>query len=139
MFVYALTTPIDFFDGIAPLPQWIANTHDAQAAWALRAVLALADAAEQVGWDGDMRHLPSVGCLPTPPDVTPYLLVKQDNNGTTFVISDAELPWLEEQCDRHASVMARPVGAWTHTLTEDLRTHTNLADYYEPVDPFRQF
>ena len=27
----------------------------------------------------------------------------------------------------------------THTLTEDLRTHTNLADYHEPVDPFRQF
>jgi hypothetical protein len=92
-----------------------------------------------VGWDGDMRHLPSVGCLPTPPDVTPYLLVKQDNNGTTFVISDAELPSLEEQCDRHASVTGRPVGAWTHTLTEDLRTHTNLVDCYEPVDPFGQF
>jgi hypothetical protein len=58
MFVYALSTPIDFFGGLAALPQWIASTRDEQAAWALRAVIALVDAADQVGWDGDMRHLP---------------------------------------------------------------------------------
>jgi hypothetical protein len=29
-----------------------------------------------------MRHLPSVGAVIAPPDTHPYLVVKQDNNGT---------------------------------------------------------
>lgn len=44
----------------------------------------LADAATQVRWDGDMRHLPPVGAVLIPPEAVPYLVVKQDNNGTTF-------------------------------------------------------
>jgi hypothetical protein len=38
-----------------------------------------------------MRDLPMVGCLPTPPDVTPYLVVKQDNNGETFVVTTTSM------------------------------------------------
>ena len=44
MFVYALAQPIDFFDGLIPLPRWIAEDPGSNTAWALRATLALADA-----------------------------------------------------------------------------------------------
>jgi hypothetical protein len=38
VFVYALTTPIGLFDGLSPLPRWIADGDDWQAAGALRAM-----------------------------------------------------------------------------------------------------
>jgi hypothetical protein len=38
-------------------------------------LFALADSRQEIGWDGDMRHLPMVGCQPVPPDVIPYLVV----------------------------------------------------------------
>ena len=92
MFVYALTEPIDIFDGLTPLPEWIIADPARRTRWALQAVLALADTATQVRWNGDMRHLPSVGATLTPPATSPYLVVKQDNNGTTFIVADVELP-----------------------------------------------
>jgi hypothetical protein len=93
MLVYALTEPVDIFDGLTPLPQWIAENPVLHTRWALQAVLALADVAGQVRWSGDMRHLPSVGVTLTPPGTSPYLVVKQDNNGTTFVVADTSCNW----------------------------------------------
>ncbi len=89
MHVYRLSEPIDDFDGLTPLNEWLDGDAE-RLAWALRAVLALAQAASTVGWRGDMRHLPLVGHLPTSPLVTRYLVVKQDNNGDTFLISQAD-------------------------------------------------
>jgi hypothetical protein len=92
MFVYALTEPIDIFDGLTPLPEWILADPVPRTRWALQVILALADTATQIRWNGDMRHLPSVGATMTPPITSPYLVVKQDNNGTTFVVADNEGP-----------------------------------------------
>jgi hypothetical protein len=39
-----------------------------------------------------MRHLPSIGYMLIPSGASPYLVVKQDNNGTTFVVAGVELP-----------------------------------------------
>ena len=72
MHVYRLSEPIDDFDGLTPLNEWLDGDAD-RLAWALRAVLALTEAALTVGWKGDMRHLPMVGHLPTSPFVTRYL------------------------------------------------------------------
>jgi hypothetical protein len=116
-----LTTPIDLFDGLSPLSRWIADG-DWQAAWALRAVLALTDAAEHVGWRGDMRHLPSAGALPTPGHVTPFLVVKQESDGATFVICDDETPWLIPLSDTSQQVTARYIGPWPHDTRADLGT-----------------
>src|SRR5438067_11299348 len=91
MFVYALTEPIDIFDGLTPLPEWIIADPVPRTRWALQALLALADTATQVRWNGDMRHLPSVGTALTPPGTSPYLVVKQDNNGTTSAVADRAL------------------------------------------------
>jgi hypothetical protein len=120
MFVYALTQPIDDFDALTPLPDWIAADPAARTCWALQAVLALADVATELPWDGDMRHLPSVGAVLAPPDAVPYLVVKQDNNGTTFVISGIELPWPAGTLDGAIRIRPRPIGAWTHPTTADL-------------------
>jgi len=89
--------------------------------------LALADAADAVGWRGTMRHLPSVGALPTPPATTPYLIVKQDDNGATFVITAAETPWIAAHAT-HTWVAAREIGAWTHPTADDIPTHHGEID-----------
>ena len=82
MFVYALAQPIDFFDGLIPLPRWIAEDPDSNTAWALRATLALADARAEAGWTGGMRHLPSIGALPVPGTAELFMVIKQDTRGT---------------------------------------------------------
>jgi hypothetical protein len=117
--VYRLSEPIDDFDGLTPLNEWLDGDAE-RLAWALQAVLALAEAAPTVGWKGDMRHLPLVGHLPTSPFVTRYLVVKQDNNGDTFLICQADPA---ELLDHAAAdeVTPGPVGAWLPPNASDLR------------------
>ena len=119
MHVYRLSEPIDDFDGLTPLNEWLDGDGE-RLAWALRAVLALAEAAPVVGWNGDMRHLPLVGHLPTSPFVTRYLVVKQDNNGDTFLICQADPAELLD----HAAVdevTPASIGAWVPPSACDLR------------------
>ncbi len=126
MFVYRLTEPIDIFDGLTPLPDWI-STGSAQATrWALQAILALADAAPDIGWQGDMRHLPSAGALPTPLAAVPFLVVKQDNNGDTFVITPTEAPSIADDAVACVHVPPRQIGGWTHPTTDDIPPNEHL-------------
>jgi hypothetical protein len=120
MFVYRLTEPIDVFDGLTSLPDWIRTGSAHASRWALQAILALADAAPAIGWQGDMRHLPSVGVAPDPPSVTPYLVVKQDNNGDTFIVTTIDAPWLDTIATACTSVEPRSIGAWTHPTLDDI-------------------
>lgn len=120
MFVYELAEPLDFFDALTPLPAWIAADPRERTRWALQALLALADAATQIRWDGDMRHLPSVGAVLAPPESVPYLVVKQDNNGTTFVICEIELPWHGHIVTQAAEVRSRRIGVWLHPTSHDI-------------------
>jgi hypothetical protein len=123
MFVYRLTEPIDEFDGLTPLPDWLTGAASIPATrWALQAILALADAATTIGWRGDMRHLPSVGVVPTPPGTTPYLVVKQDDSGVTFVVTTADTAWIASEAAACTRVEPRPIGAWTHPTLDDLAT-----------------
>lgn len=120
MFVYRLTEPIDIFDGLTPLPQWLADASPQTTQWVLQAILALADAGPDIGWDGDMRHLPSAGALPTPPAAAPFLVVKQDNNGDTFIITANETPTIAADADACVHVSPRQIGAWAHPTTDDI-------------------
>jgi len=129
MFVYRLSEPIDIFDGLSPLPDWLAGASPHANRWALQAVLALADAGPTIGWRGDMRHLPSVGVIPTPPAVTPYLVVKQDNNGDTFIVTADEALWLTNDAADCILVPSRLIGAWTHPTTDDIPTQTAEASH----------
>lgn len=51
-------------------------------------------AARASGWEGDFRHAPCVFWLPSETDFVHGFVFKQDNNGTTFVVSPQELPAL---------------------------------------------
>jgi hypothetical protein len=129
----ALTESIDIFDGLTPLPEWILADPAQRTQWALQAVLALADTATQIRWNGAMRHLPSVGVTLAPPSTSPYLVVKQDNNGTTFVIADVELPLSSDLVERRTEVRKRPVGAWAHPTLAEIADNQGIGA--APPDP----
>jgi hypothetical protein len=121
MFVYTLTQPIDFFDGLIPLPRWIAQDPDSNTAWALRAALALADARAEAGWTGSMRHLPSIGAIPAPGTAELFMVIKQDARGTCFVISDAPMDWLLPHCHSHVRPPGHEIGVGEHATHSSLR------------------
>ena len=80
-------------------------------------MLALADATA-LHWRGDMRHLPMVGGLPTTGRTTPYLVIKQDNKGDTFLITLADnMRRLDEQA-LATQVPTRDIGAWVPDETD---------------------
>ena len=135
MFVYRLTEPIDEFDGLTPLSDWLPDASPQATSWALQAILALADAAPTVGWRGDMRHLPDVGVIPTPPRTTPYLVVKQDDNGATFVVTTTETPWIAADPAACTRVVPREIGAWTHPTREDILTYDSDTDTAAQASP----
>lgn len=53
-------------------------------------------AAQSNGWEGDFRHEPRVFWLPSEVNFVYAFVFKQDNNGTTFVVSPQALPTMQE-------------------------------------------
>lgn len=51
--------------------------------------------AKKAGWEGDYRDRPRVFWLPDEGSFSYGFAWKQDNNGTTYVISPHPLPWLD--------------------------------------------
>lgn len=54
------------------------------------------EAARMEGWGGDHRELPVVMWLPTEAEFQAGFVIKQDNNGTTYVVSPVPLAYLED-------------------------------------------
>lgn len=56
------------------------------------------EAGDKVGWEGDFRGSETPRVMVLPGEVYPYLALiwKQDNNGSTFVVSEVPMPWLDE-------------------------------------------
>lgn len=52
------------------------------------------DLATEAGWDGDFRHPPVVFWVPCDTEFRPGFVFKQDDNGTTYVVSPTPLPHL---------------------------------------------
>lgn len=50
----------------------------------------------KISWEGDFRDSLYI-CITPGLEKIPILVVKQDNNGTTFLISQVKLEWLEEE------------------------------------------
>lgn len=52
----------------------------------------------KIGWEGDYRSGGEPHVIILPDDCSPLLALvwKQDNNGSTFVVSQALMPWLGE-------------------------------------------
>jgi len=97
--------PIDVFEGMTPLTNYLfpaapgrsfTSPHEAdylidkskeRLDWVSGALDALHRASSEVNWEGDFRHEPYVGALPWAHGEVQYLVVKQENNGTCFIIS----------------------------------------------------
>ena len=56
-------------------------------------------AAYEHGWEGDFRQGPGIFWLPDETGFIYGFVFKQDNNGTTYVISPKRLHWIEEFAD----------------------------------------
>lgn len=54
------------------------------------------DAAFAAGWEGGFREEPRVVLVPDECDFLIGFVIKQDNNGTTYVMSPVEMPHLKE-------------------------------------------
>jgi hypothetical protein len=99
LFVYELP-PIDFWQGWTPESRWPEGEDDPFYEYGLNDEEAAADLAlakglaTRCGWEGDGEW--RMAGLPRDDVAAPtYMLaVKQQNNGTTFIISPYELPWL---------------------------------------------
>jgi hypothetical protein len=65
----------------------------------------------------------SLGMRDAPPQRSTRhcLIIKQDNNGDTFVISANPLAWAEARCVRVEDVHPRHIGAFTHPTAEEIR------------------
>ncbi|WP_328741235.1 hypothetical protein OHA91_39520 (plasmid) [Streptomyces erythrochromogenes] len=101
-----LVPPVDFFDGMISVGRYLSsptNTkinnpwdldHAMEQAkerleWVEGAMKALEHVSRSVrwGWEGDFRHEPYVGALPWSGASYPYLVVKQENNGSCYLVS----------------------------------------------------
>ena len=106
MIIYE-TPPVDFFAGLMPLTDYIKNTNSEEnnglcisslfklAMYCARAVAI----AKGNTWEGDIRGEDLYVLAIPDPDASPPrlgLIWKQDNNGTTFICSHVEIPWISE-------------------------------------------
>lgn len=53
------------------------------------------DLASTAGWEGDFRDDPVVFWVPSDDGFRFGFVIKQDNNGSTFVVTPFQMPWLE--------------------------------------------
>ena len=109
MFIYE-TDPLDYFDGMVPLDEAIqkrANDDTTPPGWGIGIneiihfimFCAYKVAKKKTFWEGDIRgNNIYLFSLPDPDSVSSRLglIWKQDNNGTTFICSPVEIPWLKE-------------------------------------------
>ena len=105
MYIYAIA-PIDFWNGWQSAEEIVSLDHNFD--WINEIKFVDPDsyfsflrkakhAALMAGWEGDMSDGPYISMLPDDGDPGPCKFMiawKQSNNGTTFIASPFELPWL---------------------------------------------
>lgn len=107
MFFYE-TPPLDCFEGLTPIDKAADLFMFGMCGLVQLAMnAARASLVCKSSWEGDIRTKEMYFfALPDPENNTtrPGVIWKQDNNGTTFIFSPVELPWLEEyQLNKGAS------------------------------------
>lgn len=106
LYVYELN-PMDFgWEGMQPVDQYRTRLKEEVAHYDPKAIDQFEEfynralsAGKQLGWEGDFRAGtgPHVAALPDHDSALLMLVWKQDNNGTTFVASQARLAHLEQK------------------------------------------
>jgi hypothetical protein len=67
-----------------------------------------------------MRHLPSVSIPSVGTNDTTHLVVKQDDNGTTFLISSTPLPWADTLSSAQTITTPHRITPVTHPTAADI-------------------
>ncbi|QGJ73801.1 hypothetical protein [Sinorhizobium meliloti] len=96
IFVYELA-PIDFWNGWQTEAEYLPKNEKEEIDAYRRFRERAQELAHRAGWEGDVRFGPYVSALPNPETSMPsdfMIAWKQENNGTTYVASPYELPWL---------------------------------------------
>ena len=96
LYTYALG-PIDFWEGWSSADEMMSAPYHDVSHWGpdnvRKRVWAAEDAARAAGWEGDGQ--PRISMIPTDDVVCEIIVaIKQSNNGTTFIVSPVEMPWL---------------------------------------------
>ena len=91
--------PVDWWQGCVGFDAYLESLTDRNQRREARELLATAEmlAAEE-GWEGDVTEGPYIFALPPADGYNTFsvgVAWKQDNNGTTYVVSPQPLPWLE--------------------------------------------
>ncbi len=93
------TGPIDAFWGCIPIEEFL-NSEEEQGINCTGIITRLMRECRKFGaWEGDMNRGVLVFALPCDSgrlEMEIGFIWKQSNNGTTFIISPRELPWIEE-------------------------------------------
>lgn len=103
LFCYHIA-PIDFWDGALTASQLISNMGERVSTWEVYSVahalheleVRAQQAFRKIGWEGDVRTGPLFFALPGDNTMELGCMIKQDNNGSTFIASPHPLPWLAE-------------------------------------------
>jgi hypothetical protein len=94
--------PIDFgWNHLKTVSETITNfTHDEEYECKISEFLRIwelsKNLSEEILWEGDFRESPRVFWIPSELKMIFGFVFKQDNNGSTFVVSPVELPFLIE-------------------------------------------
>ena len=99
MYVLECVQPLDWFDvSTKRVDDWLNELPKFQLeqveGWKLF-LMAVAAVQQHLYWDGELRRVPRVGYNPQNDQRGPsgiYFIFKLDNNGTTFLVSQDELP-----------------------------------------------
>ncbi|MGY4437046.1 hypothetical protein ACVWWO_009523 [Bradyrhizobium sp. F1.13.1] len=98
MFAYALN-PIDHWTGWMTEAQFLAQIRagymPVDEAGYFAAKNRALDLARSAGWEGDVRQGPFIAGMPSGDERHFLIGWKQDNNGTTYIVSPYRLPWIE--------------------------------------------
>jgi hypothetical protein len=107
VYVYEMS-PVDYWEGMTPLGSYfddrcMSNMLEWRRApefdRVLRFLFRTMEIARSHGhWEGDVAHGPYISAVPDSGGLDCALILawKQSNNGTTYVASQIELPWLAE-------------------------------------------
>lgn len=123
LYTYAIG-PIDFWEGWSSVDEMMSAPYHDVAHWGPDTVRerfwAAQEAARQAGWEGDGKARVTV--IPMQDVVCEIVIaIKQSNNGTTFIVSPVEMPWLGEPygANRRATMLNK----------RDLKLSTSTGDH----------
>ncbi len=90
-----VVNPIDYYNGCMTLGEFLTRSDSENINEILCELSCGMAEMKKLGWEGDIRGDIYVFAIPDDVSMAMGFVWKQDNNGTTFILSKKELPWFE--------------------------------------------